>query len=735
MTIAVPDHSIRISIDRGGTFTDVHASWMEKAGGQRKEMITKLLSQDPSNYKDAPTEGIRRILQSVLETSLERGKPLPTDKLDTVRLSTTVATNALLERQGARHALLITKGFKDLLSIGNQARPRIFDLNIQKPGSLYGEVVEVDERVTLIGYTSNPDQREHAITFDADGKPIKPYSGPGSQNGAVGVQGLSGEAVQVLKTVDETEVRNDLQRLYDQGYRSVAVVLAHSFTYPEHELAVGRLAESIGFEHISLSSQLVPMIRMVPRGVSTTADAYLTPVLSDYLNGFYSGFQGGRDGDLKVEFMSSDGGLVDLKNFTGLKSILSGPAGGVVGYALTSWDEEERIPIIGFDVGGTSTDVSRFDGRYEIVYETTTAGISVQSPQLDINTVAAGGGSRLFYRNGMFNAGPESAGAHPGPACYRSGGPLALTDANLMLGRLVPSVFPRCFGPDENEEIDPESSRKSFIELQDQIVAATGNDIPLDDMVYGFVTIANETMARPIRTLTEARGFATSKHILASFGGAGGQHACEIAESLGMTRVLIHRYSSILSAFGLALADRVYEEQEPCSGVYRDNQSLFDERLARIEKRVKAELESQGFVDQQITGERLLHMRFDGSDTALMIPEPKDGDFETAFLQAYKREFGFVLETPIIVDDSKVKGTGKAFSFDEISPLQEIKHLKLTGPSKSFSVQSVFVSAPGSTKGKRVETPVYKLDELEVGCSIEGPALIIDATQTIFVNL
>jgi 5-oxoprolinase (ATP-hydrolysing) len=296
-------------------------------------------------------------------------------------------------------------------------------------------------------------------------------------------------------------------------------------------LAVGEIAKEIGFEHVSLSSQLLPMIKvcytlplsatsdhlqMVSRGVSSTADAYLTPVLSAYLQGFYAGFQPSQSAStpsLRVEFMGSDGGLLDLANFSGLKAILSGPAGGVVGFSLTSWDPVERAPVIGFDVGGTSTDVSRYDGKYEIVYETTTAGISIQSPQLDINTVAAGGGSCLTFRNGMFQAGPESAGAHPGPACYRKGGPLALTDANLCLGRLVPAYFPSCFGPKENEPLDPGASERAFKALLDDIKEETGQEMSVDEMMYGFVTVANEAMARPIRALTEARGFATSKHM------------------------------------------------------------------------------------------------------------------------------------------------------------------------------------------------------------------------------
>lgn len=451
----VPDHSIRISADRGGTFTDLWAQWPSQVEGKdHEEIVIKLLSSDPANYPDAPTEGIRRILEVIYGTKLERGQKINTQKIEYIRLSTTVATNALLERKGERHALVITKGFKDLLKIGHQSRPNIFALNIKLPPPLYSEVLEVDERVTLVGYTSDPKRDERKVEFDKDGYVVKAYdSRDGSSAGLRGslaadgvevVQGVSGEAVAILRRPDHQRIERDLRKLYDDGVRSLAIVFAHSFTYPEHEKLVANLARTIGFEHISTSSTLVPSIKMLTRGSSATADAYLTPVLKSYMDTFFEALEGGRDQQgCRVEYMGSDGGLVEASNFSGLRSILSGPAGGVVGYALTSWDGPKSRPVIGLDMGGTSTDVSRFDGRYEIVYETTTAGITVQSPQLDINTVAAGGGSCLNWRNGLFAVGPESASAHPGPVCYRKGGPLAITDANAVLGRILPDYFPK----------------------------------------------------------------------------------------------------------------------------------------------------------------------------------------------------------------------------------------------------------------------------------------------------
>ncbi|KAI0319708.1 5-oxoprolinase [Amylostereum chailletii] len=745
----LPDRSIRICADRGGTFCDVHASYPDPEDPtQRKEMVVKLLSQDPGNYSDAPTEGIRRVLEAVTGEQIPRGKTLDTSKIDYIRLSTTVATNALLERKGQKHALLITKGFRDLLLIGNQSRPKIFDLNIRRPPPLYTDVIEVDERVTLVGYTSDPQAEEHAVQFDADGQISRGYRGKGwdGQGNAEGpgdiVRGISGEAVRILKRLDDFDVRQDLQKLFDKGYRSIAVVLAHSYTYPEHELQLGKIARDVGFTHISLSSQLLPMIKMVPRGVSSTADAYLTPILRAYLDGFFAGFDDKlRDGSLRsprVEFMGSDGGLVDANGFSGLKSILSGPAGGVVGYALTSWDEETRTPVIGLDVGGTSTDVSRFDGRYEVVYETTTAGVTIQSPQLDINTVAAGGGSCLTFRNGLFLAGPESAGAEPGPACYRKGGPLAVTDANLMLGRLLPDYFPKIFGKSEKEPLDGDASRKAFEQVAAQINAEAEQKLDLDEIIYGFIKVANETMARPIRALTEARGYATSRHILASFGGAGGQHACEIAQLLGIKTILIHRYSSILSAYGLALADRAYELQEPASTFYTaQNVSGLQSRLDSLTSNVRRELEKQGFVPERIHVERMLNMRFDGTDTALMVlpnasEKTPDGreDFEQAFRRAYKAEFGFLLDSKsIVVDDVKVRGIGK--TFDSLGPsiFAELKELK-TAPvreDKKAGTHSVYFDKVGRV----ADTPVFELDKLDVGDEIQGPAVVIDDTQTI----
>ncbi|PGH05058.1 5-oxoprolinase (ATP-hydrolysing) [Blastomyces parvus] len=670
MTIQTPPTQsppkVRISIDRGGTFTDVHASIPG-----RSDIIFKLLSVDPSNYKDAPTEGIRRVLEIATGKKLPRGQQLDLTPIESLRMGTTVATNALLERKGARSALLISKGFKDLLVIGNQSRPKIFDLSVAKPSVLYEKVVEVDERVTLKGYTEDPNPNPIEETEDV-------------------VRGITGEYIHVLVKPDMKKVRDDLQMLWDEGYRSIAVVLLHSYTYPAHEKLIGQAAIEMGFS-VAISSELHPMIKAVPRGMSATADAYLTPVIKEYIDSISSNFIGGlASGSTRCEFMQSDGGLVDFRKLSGLKAILSGPAGGVVGYAQTSWDDDEQIPVIGFDMCGTSTDVSRYSGVYDHVFETTIAGVSIQSPQLDINTVAAGGGSILFWRNGLFAVGPESASAHPGPACYRKGGPLTVTDANLFLGRLLPGYFPKIFGPNEDEPLDVEITRKRFTELTEKINSEQRskgwNEFTPEEVALGFLSVANESMARPIRALTEARGYDTSVHHLSCFGGAGGQHACSVASVLGISRVIIHKYSSILSAYGMALADVVHEATQPASDVFSTStEQDFRSKLEALAETSTAELD-HGFSRKNIRHEMYLNMRYEGTSTALMI-------------------------------------------LKELSPYAQTKKIVLKEVSTTGVKERTMVYF-GAEHG-RVATPVLKLEELMEGSRIQGPAMIIDQTQTI----
>ena len=737
------ERGIRIAIDRGGTFTDCVGN--PGTGKMEDDVIIKLLSEDPSNYKDAPLEGIRRLLSKFEGKEIPRGQPLDTSRIESIRMGTTVATNALLERKGETIALVVSKGFKDCLEIGNQSRPKIFDLAIRRPDVLYKKVLEIDERVTLEDYAEDP-ERTTTILEEK-----------GEQNL---VKGQSGEIVRILKRPDDSKIREQLQALYNEGIQSIAVCLMHSYTFSEHEALIGKIAKEIGFNHVSLSHELMPMIKLVPRATSACADAYLTPAIRKYISGFEAGFEGGlgtralkKQGSgrsARCEFMQSDGGLVDVDSFSGLRAILSGPAGGVVGYALTSYDPKTGTPVIGFDMGGTSTDVSRYgSGRYDHVFETTTAGVTIQSPQLDINTVAAGGGSRLFWRNGLFTVGPESAGAHPGPTCYRKGGPLTVTDANLFLGRLLPDFFPNIFGKNEDEGLDEEASKKLFEDLTETInkeLKGKSKQMTADEVAYGFIKIANETMTRPIRSLTEAKGHDTSKHRLATFGGAGGQHAVAIAESLGIRQILVHRYSSVLSAYGMALADVVDENQAPESAVWDEKDESVSKLKAKMEELKKTStkrLKDQGFTDENIAFEEYLNIRYRGTESALMVVKPSDEEakkeyggndwaFGKAFVKQHEQEFGFTLpDRDLIVDDVRVRGIGKSFEGLEKTvddQLNEIKPRDIEPSKKQYGKSQVYF------EGGRQETPIYKLENLDTGDRVHGPAILADGTQTIVVT-
>ncbi|KAE8366238.1 Hydantoinase B/oxoprolinase-domain-containing protein [Aspergillus caelatus] len=703
------DGKITISIDRGGTFTDVHAIVPGKP-----DIILKLLSVDPAHYQDAPTEGVRQILELVTGEPHPRGQPLKLDRIGSLRMGTTVATNALLERKGARSVLLTTKGFRDLLKIGDQSRPNIFDLSMARPGVLPEGVVEVNERIV----------------------PCHPSADKDCFSGARIVEGVTGEKFRVVQELNIEEVRSELQRYKEQGYQSLSVALVHSFAYPEHERQIGELAESMGFS-VTLSSKLQPMIKIVPRGMSAAADAYLTPVIKTYIDSISSSFEGGleRQRECRFEFMQSDGGLVDFRRFSGLKAILSGPAAGVVGFAATSWDPTEKTPVIGFDMGGTSTDVSRFDGHLEHVFGSKVAGVLIQSPQLDINTVAAGGGSILSYRNGLFYVGPESASAHPGPACYRKGGPLTVTDANLFLGRLLPEYFPHIFGPNEDQPLDTEVTTKLFNELTQKINAERKEkgqpEYAPEEVALGFLKVADESMARPIRNLTQARGFETASHHLACFGGAGGQHACSVAASLGISRIIIHKYSSVLSAYGLALAEVVKESQEPVSADFETSQSSLEKRFNDMTDSATAEMSTQGFSADQVRHELYLNMRYEGSDTSLMILKPED---DSGFLEQFKirhrREFNFNSDRAVLVDDIRVRTIASSKVRTEKSPLVQLR---------AATLQDVSGAPDNTTKAyfdgysSRIDTPVYLLDKLQKNTRVHGPAVIIDKTQTIVV--
>uniref|UniRef100_A0A8C3UN50 5-oxoprolinase n=1 Tax=Catharus ustulatus TaxID=91951 RepID=A0A8C3UN50_CATUS len=691
MAAPLAPSGFQFAIDRGGTFTDVFA----RCPGGRVRVL-KLLSEDPA-YRDAPTEGIRRILQE-LGVALPRDQPLDGSQIQWIRMGTTVATNALLQRRGERTALAVTRGFRHLLHIGTQARPHLFDLEVAMPDMLYEEVIEVDERIV-------PEQPDCC----------------------------SGVTLLVQKPLDLERLRGDLEGLLSRGFRSLAVLLLHSYAWPEHEEQVAALALQLGFSQVSLSSGVARMARAVPRGLTACVDAYLSPGVRSYLHSFCQGFRDGLQG-VRVLFMRSDGGLTPMARFRGSQAILSGPAAGVVGYARTTFDPRDGTPVIGFDMGGTSTDVSRFAGALEHVFEASTAGVSIQAPQLDINTVAAGGGSRLFFRWG--GMAPVTLGLSPDCPLVSPGGPLTVTDANLVLGRLLPEYFPRIFGPGEDQPLCRDSAVAAFRRLAATIGdfrSATGDSaVPeaspeppsVEEVALGFIRVANEAMCRPIRALTQARGHDASRHILACFGGAGGQHACAIARTLRMARVCVHRHSGLLSALGLALADVVHEEQEPCALPYGPGAfPRLEQRLRELERRCRDALRGQGFADEQIVTEPFLHMRYEGTDGALMVsarghPARPDtcqaGDFLGAFTERYRQEFGFALPgRAVLVDDLRVRGTGSTEPVAPECPPQV--------------TQCYF-------EGGYQDTPVYLLEDLGSDHVLPGPAIIIDTNSTIVVE-
>nr|XP_058899190.1 5-oxoprolinase isoform X3 [Kogia breviceps] len=729
ITMGSPEGRFHFAIDRGGTFTDVFA---QCPGGHVR--VLKLLSEDPARYVDAPTEGIRRILEQEGGMLLPRDQPLDTSRIASIRMGTTVATNALLERRGERVALLVTRGFRDLLHVGTQAREDLFDLAVPMPEMLYEEVLEVDERVVL--YRGEPGagtrvEGTHARVLGC---------------GAAGPEGpLTGQRRASLQAARGTCWR--CSSLWTWG----ACEGSWSGSCPEASTA-WPWCSCTRTRGPSTSSRWAPWpgswasrtcrCPRRPRPWCASCLGLTLPArtpTSHPPSGATCRASAVASRDVQVLFMRSDGGLAPLDSFSGSRAVLSGPAGGVVGYSATTYRAEGGHPVIGFDMGGTSTDVSRYAGEFEHVFEASTAGVTLQAPQLDINTVAAGGGSRLFFRSGLFVVGPESAGAHPGPACYRKGGPVTLTDANLVLGRLLPASFPHIFGPGEDQPLSPEASRKALEAVATEVNSFLTNGpcpaspLSLEEVAMGFVRVANEAMCRPIRALTQARGHDPSAHVLACFGGAGGQHACAIARALGMDTVHIHRHSGLLSALGLALADVVHEAQEPCSLPYAPETFVqLDQRLSRLEEQCVDALRAQGFPRAQISTESFLHLRYQGTDCALMVSahqrpatarSPRAGDFGAGFVERYMREFGFIIpERPVVVDDVRVRGTGRSgLRLESVPKVQ-------SGPPRVDKMTHCYF------EGGYQETPVYLLGELGFGHKLQGPCLIIDSNSTILVE-
>ena len=716
-------------IDRGGTFTDVI--------GRRPDgkLVThKLLSENPEAYRDAAVAGIRHLL------GLAPEEPVPAAQIGAVKMGTTVATNALLERKGERTLLLITKGFRDALRIGYQARPKIFAKHIIKPDMLYERVAEVDERVRADGTV------ERAPDLDA--------------------------------------VRAELVRAKNDGLRAVAIVLMHAYRYNAHERQIAALAREAGFSQVSASHEVSPLIKLVGRGDTTVVDAYLSPILRGYVAQVAGelnpsplvgqkpsplvgeGREGGREvtrqhrrarqsslradlptptpnpspqggGESRLMFMMSSGGLTAADLFRGKDAILSGPAGGVVGMAETG-RQAGFNQLIGFDMGGTSTDVSHFAGEYERTFETEVAGVRMRAPMMLIHTVAAGGGSILHFDGARFRVGPDSAGANPGPKCYRRGGPLAVTDANVMVGKLIPDFFPKIFGLRQNEPLDGDAVRAAFATLATDI----GDRRSPEQVADGFIKIAVENMANAIKKISVQRGYDVTRYALNCFGGAGGQHACLVADALGMTSVLIHPFSSLLSAYGMGLADIRSVRQQAVEEPFTDRvrEELWKVALT-LSRDTIAEVLSQGVAADRIGVHVRAHIRYAGTDTALIVDagtfhpsstgrgrSGKGGlsptKIRTAFERAHKARFGFIDRTKsLVLEAVSVEAVGGGARFKEQA--QKTTRAKLPAPAR----RTRFFSG-----GKWRRAFVYRRETLAPGHKVAGPAIIVEPHQTVVVE-
>jgi 5-oxoprolinase (ATP-hydrolysing) len=656
-------------IDRGGTFTDIIGR--DPAGNIHAR---KLLSENPEAYRDSAVQGIREHL------GLKSGDQIPPGLIGEVRMGTTVATNALLERKGDRTLLLITRGFRDALRIAYQARPDIFAKQIILPDQLYERVVEIDERVRADGFI---EQTLNSYTTEA--------------------------AIRQAKA---------------DGIDCVAIVLMHSWKYPAHELELETLVQSIGFRQISVSHKVSPLAKLVGRGDTTVVDAYLSPILTRYVEQVASEL-GATDAanSPKLMFMMSSGGLTASDLFRGKDALLSGPAGGVVGMAETAKAAGfERV--IGFDMGGTSTDVAHFDGAYERAFDTEVAGVRVRAPMMRIHTVAAGGGSILHFEAGRFRAGPDSAGANPGPAAYRRGGPLTVTDANVMTGKLRPEFFPAIFGPAQDQPLDAVAVKAKFAALATEI----GDGRSPEQVAEGFITIAVENMANAIKKISVQRGYDVTRYLLNCFGGAGGQHACLVADALGMTSVLIHPYSGLLSAYGIGQA-RVFASRQqalikPLSDATRPE---LDATLAALKQAAAAELAAQGIEASQARFRPVLHLRYDGTDTALPVDFTHDDFAKTlaAFKAAHKAQFGFVYDNkPVVIEAAEIEGEDAQEYSSSASTAQ------IAEPQPFASDQTCQIFSSGAWQS----ATIARRESLRPGHILRGPALIIEPHQTIVIE-
>ena len=675
MTNKSPSHARwQFWIDRGGTFTDIVA---RKPDGS---IVThKLLSENPEQYKDAAVAGIRHLL------GLKAGEPVTPALVECVKMGTTVATNALLERKGEPTLLVTTRGFRDGLRIAYQNRPRLFDRHIVLPELLYSAVVEADERV------------------DANGDMVRP--------------------------LDEALLKKELLAQYQKGLRSVAIVFMHGYRHCAHEVAAARIAREVGFTQISTSHQTSPMMKFVSRGDTTVVDAYLSPILRRYVEQVAAEMPG-----VKLFFMQSSGGLTDAHAFQGKDAILSGPAGGIVGMARTA-EIAGQPKVIGFDMGGTSTDVSHYAGAFEREFETQVAGVRMRAPMMSIHTVAAGGGSILQFDGARFRVGPDSAGANPGPASYRRGGPLAVTDANVMVGKVQPAHFPKVFGRAANEALDADVVREKFT----AIAQPTGR--APEDVAHGFIQIAVQQMANAIKKISVARGYDVTKYTLQCFGGAGGQHACGVADALGMTRVLVHPLAGVLSAYGMGLADQnVMRETAVELKLVPEHITALRDTLGELALAAQHELEKQEVSRGDIRVHRRVHVRYDGTDSALIVPFPhlQGGDVSNqavmheitqAFEAAYRQRFAFLMQgKALIVEAVSVEAV---VAGDAPSERAHDMHPQRAVPQRD-TVRMYTAGNDGQAAWH--DAALIVREDLRPGDVIDGPAIIAEQNATTVVE-
>jgi 5-oxoprolinase (ATP-hydrolysing) len=654
-------------IDRGGTFTDIVARRPDGTLATHK-----LLSENPEQYRDAAVAGIRHLL------GVAPGMPIPVAQIDAVKMGTTVATNALLERKGERTLLAITRGFHDQLRIAYQNRPRIFDREIKLPELLYSEVVEIDERV------------------DAHGNIVTP--------------------------LDEVSAQIAMKAAWNEGFRSIAVVLMHGYRHTDHERRVAAIAREIGFSQVSVSHEVSPLMKIVSRGDTTVVDAYLSPVLRRYVDQVAHEL---RDGDKTAQlfFMQSNGGLTDAHRFQGKDSILSGPAGGIIGMVRTA-EAAGFHKIIGFDMGGTSTDVSHYAGELEREFETAVAGVRMRAPMMSIHTIAAGGGSILKFDGQRYRVGPESAGANPGPACYRRGGPLTVTDCNVMLGKIQPQHFPTVFGPHGNEALDADVVRHKFAALADEIAQVTGKRQSPEQVAAGFLQIAVANMANAIKFISVQRGHDVTEYTLACFGGAGGQHACLVADELGMTRVYIHPLAGVLSAYGMGLADvSAMRERALEITLNVDNLNAVQTTLAELAGLARDEVTAQGIPAARVVVKQRVHLKYAGTDSALIVDFADEAAMTAAFTTAYRKRFSFLMPgRALIVEAVSVEAIG-------------VSNAPLEAPEPAAAKPATPIAwAEIDAAQTRHRAPIYLRTTLAIGQQITGPAIIAEKNATTVIE-